>query len=98
MNVKEYKGFFSSVIDEFNLAIVKQDGRAIEFIDNPSKQVQLIAVKQNAFAIKYIIKKGIIPSEKVQLIAVKQNGLAITFIKNPTEKVKQLHQELWGNR
>ena len=33
---------------------VKEDGRAIQYIENPSKEVQLEAVKQYGFAIKYI--------------------------------------------
>jgi hypothetical protein len=46
--------------------------------------LQMIAVKQWGFAIKYIEN----PSESVQLAAVKQNGYAIKNIKNPSEAVQ----------
>ncbi len=42
---------------------------------NPSEQVMLEAVKQNAHAISCIIN----PSEKVKLEAVKQNGCAFCW-------------------
>jgi hypothetical protein len=46
--------------------------------------LQMIAVKQWGFAIKYIEN----PSEAVQLAAVKQEGFAIKNIKNPSEAVQ----------
>ena len=60
--------------------------KLIQFIDNPSEEVQLAAVKKFGSSIKHIQN----PSEKVQLAAVKQNPYSIEFIQNPTEKVKQL--------
>ena len=68
------------------LEAVKQDTVAIQYIKNPSEEVQLEAVKQNGFAIQYIKN----PSEEVQLEAVKQNGLAIQYIKNPSEELRLL--------
>ena len=52
------------------LVKVKQDGWAIQFIKNPSEEVQLAAVKQNGRAIYFILGKGIIPSIAVQRAAV----------------------------
>ena len=72
------------LIFEKQLKVVKQNAFAIEFINNPSEQIQLEAVKQYGWAI-HCIKN---PSEQVKLEAVKQNGLAIQFIKNPSEQVK----------
>ena len=66
------------------LAAVKDNGYAIECIENPSEAVQLAAVKQNGNAIAYIKNS----SEEVQLAAVNQNGRAIEDIDNPSSKVK----------
>ena len=54
-----------------------------EKIFSVNEEVQLEAVKQNGYAIKYIEN----PTEEVQLAAVKQNGNAIRFIENPYESV-----------
>jgi len=61
-------------------------GDLIQFIDNPSEEVQLAVVQKNPNSIKYIQN----PTEEVQLVAVKKNYRAINFIENPTEKVIQL--------
>ena len=66
------------------LEAVKQNGYAIQHINNPSEAVQLEAVKQYGFAIQYINN----PSEAVQLEAVKQYGYAIRHIKNPSEALQ----------
>jgi hypothetical protein len=39
---------------EVQLAAVKNDGRAIQYIENPSEAVQLAAIKQDGLAIQYI--------------------------------------------
>ena len=51
------------------LEAVKQDGLTIEYIVNPSKEVQLAAVKQDGDAIKFIDN----PDKEVQLEAIKNN-------------------------
>jgi len=48
---------------DFCLNAVKQNGHAIQFIKNPSEEVQLVAVNQNGNAIQYIKD----PSKEVQL-------------------------------
>jgi len=68
------------------LKIVAVTARAMQYIKNPSEQLQLAAVKQNGYIIEYIKN----PSEKVQLEAVKQNAYAIFYIKNPSEKMQLL--------
>jgi hypothetical protein len=60
-------------------------GDLIQFIDNPSEEVQLAAVKENGYSIQFIQN----PSERVQLAAVKQFVGSIQYIQNPTEKVIQ---------
>ena len=69
---------------------VKQNGRAICYITNPTPQVQLAAVKQNGYAICYITN----PTSQVQLAAVKQDGRAIQYIKNPTKEVREYYNNL----
>ena len=66
----------------------------LEIDNNPSEQVQLEAVKQKGWAIKYIKN----PSEQVQMEAVKQDGWAIQYIQNPTEQVQMeaVKQEGWA--
>jgi hypothetical protein len=64
-------------------------GRAegIKWIANPSKEVQIAAVKANGMALEHIINKGIVPSESVQIAAVKKTPEAIHLIANPSETV-----------
>ena len=66
------------------LAVVKQNGAAIKYIDNPSEKVKLAAVEKGGWAIRYIDS----PSEAVQMAAVKQFGWAIQYIDSPSETVQ----------
>ena len=70
------------------LKLVKEDGRNIQYIENPSVAVQLAALKQDHFAFRYIKN----PSEAVQLFAVKMDvpyyNDNLQFIKNPSEEVQ----------
>ena len=61
-------------------------GVLIQFIENPSEEVQLTAVKDDPFSIKYIEN----PTEKVGLVVVERDPFLIRYIDNPSEKVKQL--------
>ena len=63
-----------------DLEKVKLDGWAIQFIENPSVEVQLAAVRQNGCSIMHIDN----PPLEVQLAAVQRNGRAIYYIKNPS--------------
>ena len=66
------------------LTAVQQNGFAIEYIKNPSEEVQMAAVQETGFAIQYINN----PSEEVQMAAVKQDGRTIEYIKNPSEAMQ----------
>ena len=48
--------------------------------------MQLKAVKENGYAIKYIIN----PTEKVQLKAIKRNLFSIQYIRNPSKEAQKL--------
>ena len=74
------------------MAAVNQDGRAIQYIANPSEAVQLVAVKQYGYAIQYITN----PSEAVQQAAVNQNGSAIQYIANPSKAVQLVAVKQYG--
>ena len=50
----------------------------IKYIENPSLEVQLGAIRRYAFAIEYIKT----PSPEVQFAAVKKNGNAIMYVEN----------------
>jgi hypothetical protein len=63
---------------------VYNNGKLIQFIDNPSEEVQLAAVKKLGSSIQYIQN----PSERVQLAAVKDNPSSIQYIQNPSEKIQ----------
>jgi hypothetical protein len=63
-----------------------KNGKLIKFIDNPSEEVQLAAVKKLGSSIQYIQN----PSEKVQLAVIEQDPYSIRFIENTSGKVKQL--------
>ena len=63
---------------------VRTKGWAIQFIENPSEELQIIAVSRDYDSIKYIED----PSEKVQLKAIQTYYAAIKFINKPTLKAK----------
>ena len=63
---------------------VKQNGWAIQYINNPTEEMMLEAVKQDGLAIQYIHN----PTEEMMLEAVKQNGYAIKYIKKSSFEVE----------
>lgn len=83
----------SSTIELNQLKIVQENGHNIQYMDNPSLNVQLAAVNQSGLAIQYITD----PVEEVKLAAVKNNGLAIMYIDNPSEQV-QLESVNWNGK
>ena len=84
ININEKYQFSKEQEETFQLKTVKEDGYAIQFINNPSEQVQLEAVKQNGYVIYYINN----PSEEVQLEAIRQDGTTIQYIDNPSEQLQ----------
>ena len=75
---------FSFYKKHFGSSLIGKTTCGIMFVDNPSEEMQLEAVKQNWYAIVYIKN----PSEAVQLEAVKKHGSVIQYIKNPSEAVQ----------
>lgn len=72
------------VLNEYYLSAVEYDPWALEYIDNPSEEVQKVAVQLNAYNIGNIEN----PSEEIQKLAVSNRGYAIKFIKNPSEELQ----------
>ena len=65
------------------LAAVKQDGYALEFVNEQTAAICLAAVKQDVCALKYVKEQ----TEKICLAAVKQNGFALQYVNEQTEKI-----------
>ena len=62
--------------------IVQENGRVIQFVKEPSEEVQRLAVQQNGLAVQYIKE----PLEEVRRLAVQRNGYAIQYLKEPSEE------------
>ena len=60
---------------ELCMAAVKQNGRAIQFVENKTFDLWIEALQQNGRALEYM--EG--PTQYFCLLAVKQNGLAVKF-------------------
>ena len=69
-------------------ALARHDGMAIEYIKNPSEEIQLKVVNINGRLIKHIDN----PTEDVVLAAVKQNKNSIKFIN--IERLSESTKEL----
>ena len=84
--LKKLKFNLKNLINDNQIKYVKHNERMINYIDNPSEEVQLETVKKDGYAIEIIISKGIKPSKEVILAAIKSNGYAIKYIDNPSEE------------
>lgn len=70
--------------EEEQLTLLKIDGRAIQFIENPSEKLQLAAVRQSGTCVRHIKN----PTTKVKLAALKSFPWAIKDFKNMSESFK----------
>jgi alanine racemase len=75
---------------EKDLVAVKQNGYALEYVENQAPELCLAAVKQDGYALQFVQSQ----TPEICLAAVKQNGNAIEFVENQTpelclEAVKQ---------
>ena len=77
--------FWSDVPEEVLKTAIRLDGRVIEHIDNPTEELQILAIDDNrSECIKYIKW----PTEKVQIMALKRYISNFRYINNPTYRVK----------
>ena len=75
-NPSNLQYYYAVLPEEKLLAAVIKDAYSIQYIQDPSEELQMVAVNNYGDSIQYITN----PSEEVQLAAVKQNGLVITYI------------------
>lgn len=68
------------------MEFVKKYPMYIEKVENPSEELQLIAIRKDALAVQYIKN----PTRKVMEEAVIQKPLSIAYIKNPDEELQLL--------
>ena len=80
---------------ELQLLALRVHGENIQYIENPSEEVQIAAVQAPNDSLGKVIKYIDNPSENVQMAAVKANRYALHNIKNPTEKVLALYDQLY---
>lgn len=69
---------------------IQYKGEWIAWLDNPSIELQLIAVRRDPSAIGAIVD----PPLEVQLEAVMKNGYSIKYIENPSVEVQILAHKL----
>ena len=65
---------------------VKKNPNYIKFINNPSEELQIQAVKEIGYTIKYISD----PSLEIQRKAIIQNPYAIEYFEEPCEEIQLL--------
>lgn len=70
--------------ERLQMAAVRQSSSALMFIDNPTTQVQSMAVLGNPIYIKFIKK----PSEMVQNMIISLDARNISFIENPSPQLQ----------
>jgi hypothetical protein len=81
-SVKPLSGLFSE--DKW-MAAVTHSGYAIEYIENPSENILMAALKDHMYAIEFIKNIKNLP-ENVQMAVVRNYVSAIQYIKNPSKK------------
>ena len=69
---------------EKDLAAVKQNGYALQYIKDQTEEMCLAAVKEDGYALKFVKEQ----TEEMCLAAVKQNGYALCYIKNEEMRKK----------
>ena len=74
--------------DDYNFCMfnVKQDGYALQFVKEQTKELCLEAVKQDGLALYYVKEQ----TNEICLEAVKQNGYALNCVKEQTPELIHL--------
>ena len=82
-NDKKIKQFYADYVQtqEFPNYIL-----LLQLIENPSEEIQKLAVQQDEYNIKFIEN----PSYELQKLAVQQNGAVIRYIENPSYELQKL--------
>lgn len=86
--------FYRNATVEMQLAAVRGNGSAIQYIPNPPEIVQMAAVTNKPRSLKYIIH----PSKKVQEHAMTFDITAIKYVDNPSEEFQRRAMNDWITR
>jgi hypothetical protein len=73
-----------ALTDYIILECVKRKPSIIQYVNNPSEEVQLEGVKHTGYNIEYLYN----PAEVAQIAAVKNSAIALSHIQNPSEEVQ----------
>lgn len=84
---KFLKDYFKYTDEDLKIRDIEMNPFLIKDIENPSKRLQLVAVKKYGNSIKYIKN----PSEEVQIAALKNDNDSIQYIENPSEEVQMIY-------
>ena len=79
------KEFYNKILKDINTlfkAIISIDGNLIQYIENPSEELMLLAVKQNGMAIKHILPMK--QTEEIKMEAIKNNPCCFEYVYEPT--------------
>lgn len=79
-----YSDFLLLVDNKILISEIRKFGCLIKYVKNPSKKLQLVAVKSDIWSIEYIKN----PCVEAQLIAVNGYGLLIEYISSPNKEVQ----------
>lgn len=69
--------------DDIVLAAITRSDSVLQWVKNPSEQIQLASVEDNPADIRFIDN----PTEKVQLAVVNKDGAYLVYITDPTDAV-----------
>lgn len=61
------------------------DGCLIRYVENPTEEQMIMAVKQNGMAIQYILPMK--QTEEIKLEAIKSNPMSVEFVYEPTHEM-----------
>ena len=70
---------------------VKNDGKAIAYVDNPSKDLRKLAISNG---LSYVIGYIDSPTEEEQMLAVALDSHAYQYIENPAKSVTEFYHRL----
>lgn len=100
--ISEFKSMIKSIVNRVRKTkvpikelteeekMVSENGYKIKNIKNPSKELQLMAVKNRGTAIQFIKN----PDEEVQIEALNKDPLALYYIDEPTKNVQKIIDEI----
>jgi len=65
--------------EELCILAVKQDGRALEYVEHQTEEICILAVQQDGYALEFVNEEFL--TEKICMIAIQQNGMALWHVK-----------------